>query len=274
MDFNIPIPEMFWFDLGVSVVAGTLVFGLIQKIKELSFINKPIQLWFGNLIFSLIAYPFSKFYYSTGDIESIWIVLFTFIGAQLIYEMLKKQNIINYTPKTLDNTKEEIEEKPTIEKIIPRQMLVSESKYKTKCPYEMDAEYITIHNTANKASANNEIKYMIDNNKQVSFHFAVDDIEVVQGLLLNRNGWHAGDGSKGIGNRKSIGIEICHSTGDVDKFKKSEEKSAVFVAQLLKERSWGIEKVKKHQDWSKKNCPHKTLELGWQRYLDMIKKYL
>ena len=35
---------------------------------------------------------------------------------------------------------------------------------------------------------------MIRNDNEVSFHFAVDDKEVVQGIPLDRNAWHAGDG--------------------------------------------------------------------------------
>ena len=47
----------------------------------------------------------------------------------------------------------------------------------------------------------NEIAYMIKNNKQTSFHFAVDDKDVVQGIPENRNAWHCGDGN-GKGNEK------------------------------------------------------------------------
>ena len=36
---------------------------------------------------------------------------------------------------------------------------------------------------------------MISNDNQVSFHFAADDNEVVQGLPTDRNAWHAGDGA-------------------------------------------------------------------------------
>ena len=60
-----------------------------------------------------------------------------------------------------------------------RQKLVSSSKYSIKCPNKMTAEGLTIHNTANNASAENEISYMINNNNQVSFHYAVDDKEIV-----------------------------------------------------------------------------------------------
>ena len=64
-----------------------------------------------------------------------------------------------------------------------RQMLVDPSKYSVKCPYTMTPTRIVVHNTANDASANNEISYMRTNNNETSFHFAVDDKEVVQGIL-------------------------------------------------------------------------------------------
>ena len=39
--------------------------------------------------------------------------------------------------------------------------LVSQSKYSVKCPYSMTPEFIVVHNTANDATAQNEVKYMI-----------------------------------------------------------------------------------------------------------------
>ena len=71
------------------------------------------------------------------------------------------------------------------------QKIVPESKYSIKCPNIITPKGITVHNTANDASALNEIAYMTNNNYEISFHYAVDDIQAVQGLPLNRNGWHA-----------------------------------------------------------------------------------
>ena len=152
--------------------------------------------------------------------------------------------------------------------------LVSESKYSVKCPYSMTPEFIVVHNTANDATAANEVKYMISNNNQVSFHFAVDDKEIVQGLPLDRNAWACGDGANGKGNRKGIQIEICYSKSGGVRFENAEKNAAKFIAQLLKERGWGVDKVKKHQDFSGKYCPHRTLDYGWSRFLDMIKSHL
>ncbi|MCK8097958.1 N-acetylmuramoyl-L-alanine amidase [Bacillus sp. 2CMS4F] len=146
--------------------------------------------------------------------------------------------------------------------ITVKKNLVSEAKYALKCPNHMDAQYITIHNTANDASAANEISYMIGNTSSTSFHFAVDDKEVIQGLPLNRNAWHTGDGKNGTGNRKSIGVEICYSKSGGPKYKAAEKLAIKFVAQLLKERGWGIDRVRKHQDWNGKYCPHRILSEG------------
>ena len=152
--------------------------------------------------------------------------------------------------------------------------LVSESKYSIKCPYAMTPEFIVVHNTANDATAANEVKYMISNNNQVSFHFAVDDKEVVQGLPTDRNAWHAGDGGSGRGNRYGIAVEICYSKSGGARFENAEKNAAKFIAQLLKERGWGVDKVKKHQDFSNKYCPHRTLDKGWASFVNMIKDYL
>ena len=154
-----------------------------------------------------------------------------------------------------------------------RQSLVDSSKYDIKCPHEMNAEFIVVHNTANDASANNEIEYMKSNNNKVSFHYAVDDTEIVQGIPESRNAWHAGDGN-GNGNRKGIAVEICYSKTGGERFDKAEEKAAEFIASKLKEKGWGIDKVKKHQDFANKYCPHRTLDYGWERFLNKIRSYL
>ena len=154
-----------------------------------------------------------------------------------------------------------------------KQNLVASENYGIKCPYLMTAEFIVVHNTANDATAQNEVAYMIGNKNQVSFHYAVDDQEVVQGIPINRNAWHAGDGN-GEGNRKGISIEICYSKSGGTRFDQAEKNAAHFIATLLRERGWGIEKVKKHQDFRNKYCPHRTLDKGWNGFIQMIKSYL
>lgn len=138
------------------------------------------------------------------------------------------------------------------------QLLISSSKYGVKCPYTMIAKGICIHNTANDASARDEISYMQSNNNEVSFHIAVDDQEAIQGLPFDRNAWHAGDGGNGQGNRNYIAVEICYSKSGGSRFEAAEKRAAKEVAALLKKYGWGTDKIKDHRSFSGKNCPHRT----------------
>ena len=153
-----------------------------------------------------------------------------------------------------------------------RVKLCPQSRYGIKCPYTRTPTRIVVHNTANDAPASNEIAYMIRNDEQVSYHYAVDDIEAVQGLPLNRNAWASGDGH-GKGNMEGIHIEICYSKSGGQRFKEAEQNAAQLIAQLLKQYGWGIDKVTKHQDYDGKYCPHRTLDLGWKRFLDIVGQY-
>lgn len=148
--------------------------------------------------------------------------------------------------------------------------LVSTSKYNIKCPYGMTPSRIVVHNTANDASARNEISYMISNDQEVSFHYAVDDKEAVQGIPENRNAWHCGDGATGKGNREGIAIEICYSKNGGSRFTKAEQNAAQLIADILKRYGWGVGAVTKHQDYNGKYCPHRTLDQGWDRFIKMI----
>ena len=154
-------------------------------------------------------------------------------------------------------------------------MLVPESKYSIKCPHSMNPEFIIIHNTANDASAMAEISYMIGNNKKVSFHCAIDNYRIVQGVLFDRNTWNATDGGNGTGNRKGIALEICYSKSGGERFEEAQKLAAEYTAYLLKKYNWGRDKVKKHEDfYPAKGCPHRTLSEGWQNFLNLVQSYM
>lgn len=151
---------------------------------------------------------------------------------------------------------------------------LDKAKYSIKSPFKMDAKYIVIHNTDNDASAANEIAYMQRNENKVSFHIAVDDVEAIQGLPLDRSAHHAGDGA-GEGNRKGIAIEICYSLSGGERFIAAQENAALLTASMLLARGWDISRVKKHQDFSGKYCPRRTMDdLGWDNFLAKISNYM
>ena len=143
------------------------------------------------------------------------------------------------------------------------QMLVSSSKYSIKCPYSMNPSSITRHDTYNDASAMAEVSYMIGNNNQVSFHYAVDDYRYVQGLPTDRNSWSVGDGSKSTsGNRNTISVETCYSKSGGDRYVKACDNTLTLFAMLMKEHGIPSTMIFYHRHWSGKNCPHRLISEG------------
>lgn len=153
-------------------------------------------------------------------------------------------------------------------------VICPESKYPTKCPDLTEKDGICVHNTYNDASAMSEVSYMLGRPEKVSFHVAVDNYRIVTGLPFERSCYAAGDGRYGKGNAHKINIEICYSKSGGEQFEEAEKLAAEYTAYLLKQYGWGIDKVKKHQDFANKYCPHRTLDMGWQRFLNMVSSYL
>lgn len=138
----------------------------------------------------------------------------------------------------------------------------------------MAATSITIHNTSNPSStAANERGWLTNpaNARTASFHIVVDEREAIECIQLNESAWHAGDGSGMLsGNRTSIGIELCES-GD---YAKTLRNAAKLVAKLLLERGWGVDRLKRHYDWSGKICPRLMYDngswTGWQLFKQQV----
>lgn len=155
------------------------------------------------------------------------------------------------------------------------------SMYKYNAPYAMNPVEICIHNTANTATARNEVAYMNRTANYTSYHVAIDDKEAVQAIPFNRNAFAAGDGANGRGNRRAIHIEICYSLDGGNnghqsaRYLKAEENAALYTAYVLHQYGWGVDKVKKHQDYSGKYCPHVILANGkWQWFKNRVQAHL
>ena len=136
-------------------------------------------------------------------------------------------------------------------------------------------QYITIHSTGNpNSTARNERGWLTNpsNTRTASWHICVDEKEAVEAIPLTEVAWHAGDGN-GQGNRASIGIEICES-GEREKTLRN---AVQLVAKLLKERGWGVDRLRRHYDWSRKSCP-RILQpnnwAGWEKFKAAVQKEL
>lgn len=134
-------------------------------------------------------------------------------------------------------------------------------------------KFIVIHDTANKnagANAYNHYRYFGGKNRNASAHYFVDDKEIVQIVGDSKAAWHCGDNQgygralNGATNLNSIGVELCvNKDGDYDK--------ALFnlvelVKNLMKKFKIPLERVCRHYDVTRKNCPSTFTTDDWVRF--------
>jgi hypothetical protein len=135
--------------------------------------------------------------------------------------------------------------------------------------FPLRAAWVTVHETANEqagadAEAHRRFVHAGGGREGVSFHFVVDDRVAVQLLPTTENGWHAGDGVAGPGNRTSLAVELCvNADGD---WERTQENGARLVAALCRAFGLGSERVVPHQHWSGKQCPRRLLAQGFERF--------
>lgn len=137
----------------------------------------------------------------------------------------------------------------------------------------MTPEYITIHETGNYvkgADAKAHASYLRNTSAKVSWHYTVDDKYAYQHIPNTETAYHAGDGALGMGNSKSIGIEICvNADGDFDKACRN---AAELVRKLMAMHSIPIENVVQHNRWNGKDCPKNLRIRGWNDFIKECRK--
>ncbi len=137
-------------------------------------------------------------------------------------------------------------------------------------------KYIVVHDTGNPsrgANATAHYNYFNGGDRSSSADFFVDDTQV---LCVNDYykyyTWHCGDGhgKYGITNRNSVGIEFCINV-DSDR-NKTLERTAQLVRELMQELNIPIERVVRHYDASRKNCPQSMSGNGWAQWYKFKEK--
>lgn len=135
--------------------------------------------------------------------------------------------------------------------------------------------YITVHETANlNAGANAQAHANLQsrgNVRSASWHYSVDELEILQSFPDDIQCWHAGDGG-GAGNMQSIGIEICvNSDGNFDG---AVANAAFLVRTLMARHGIPIGNVVQHNHWSGKNCPtflrNGSRGITWNQFIAQV----
>ncbi len=139
--------------------------------------------------------------------------------------------------------------------------------------------YIVIHDTGNPsagADARAHFNYFNSANRSSSADIFIDDDECwVVNDYHKYYSWHCGDGQGkyGITNSNSVGIEMCvNSDGNYE----MAFRNTVDVARkLMEELNIPLDRVVRHYDASRKNCPA-SMNKGdwhkWNEFKDLLKE--
>lgn len=158
------------------------------------------------------------------------------------------------------------------------EMFIPKSFTNTRPGIIMKPTGITIHETDNTAVRANALAHaklqQNGNPRQASWHYQVDDEDIIyQSLPNNEVAWAAGDG-RGDGNMKTIHIEICVNRDG--NFQKAVTNATKLVTHLLKLYPYmnKNKNVYQHNNWSGKNCPTNLRSgskgITWSQFIGMI----
>lgn len=127
---------------------------------------------------------------------------------------------------------------------------------------------VTIHETGNPnkgAGAFNHSMYARNRTDKVSCHYYVDDKSIYRTIPDDEPANHSGNP---VGNRHSIGIEICVNS-DSD-FAIACNNAADLAAMLMRERGLYTDNLRQHYDWNGKNCPAALRRSGWAEFVRSV----
>lgn len=156
-----------------------------------------------------------------------------------------------------------------------------------------EIKYIVIHDTGNynkNANAYNNYLYLT-NSESSSWHYTIDENKILHHIPDNEVAYHAGDGLREYGNvyfnktynynaitggnYNGIGIETCVNNGS--DYIKTLKNTAWLISELNDKYNIGIENIKKHMDFSGKQCPYVIIRYNlWNeliKYVELINFY-
>ena len=133
-----------------------------------------------------------------------------------------------------------------------------------------EIKFIVIHYTGNYnagADAEAHYKYLQRATRYGSAHYYVDDRQIIQTIGDSRVAWSVGDNQghgrhlNGCTNNNSISIEMCVNA-DADQ-KKTYKNVLELTKNLMAKFKVPAERVCRHYDVSRKDCPHNFRASNW-----------
>lgn len=127
-------------------------------------------------------------------------------------------------------------------------------------PRKQTIKGITIHNTGNSLTAEELENIMATTSQHFATHYFIDDKEIRQVMPLEYAVWHTGKGYD-LGNMRTISIEICKSTSDIETYMKAQTRAIELVKELMNKYNLSKDYIFFHSDFDNTYCPHRILEI-------------
>lgn len=130
-------------------------------------------------------------------------------------------------------------------------------------------KYLVIHDTgnANKGAGALAHRNYVENNKRgASAHYFVDDNVIVQYVGDSKSAGSVGDGKGryGITNANSLSIEMCINSDS--NYEAMYKNTVELTKNLMKKFNIPIDRVVRHYDASRKNCPGHMSKNSWNAW--------
>ena len=155
--------------------------------------------------------------------------------------------------------------------VIIKQRLDNDDHYKG----QNKIEYIVIHDTGNTTDSDEaNANYFVTGTRNASAHYFVDDDSITQVVKDIDGSYHVGDGRNayGINNRNSIGIEMCRVNNKVSN--KTIQNTLDLVRLLMNKYNIKLDKIVRHYDASRKNCPSSMSDSNWAMWYEFKKQII
>lgn len=130
-------------------------------------------------------------------------------------------------------------------------------------------KYLVIHDTGNPnrgAGALAHRNYVENNKRGASAHYFVDDNVIVQYVGDSKSAGSVGDGKGryGITNANSLSIEMCINSDS--NYEAMYKNTVELTKNLMRKFNIPIERVVRHYDASRKNCPGHMSKNSWNAW--------
>jgi N-acetylmuramoyl-L-alanine amidase len=146
---------------------------------------------------------------------------------------------------------------------------------------KLDFKGVTIHNTDNSnpgADAQSNVHYMLENCHSMynSWHYTVDDHQIVQSVPENEEAMHSGNR---VGNHTTVAIEICqNSDGNILKATNTATQLAADILRRhgMSQAVWK-QNIFQHHDWTGKDCPsqiRRGIPYDWTTFVNRVNSFL